>query len=62
MPVKHSTTVSAGDLITSAGWNAEHILTDLIPLTSDTYSIGSPTMKWLNLYINKIYMYNPPSW
>jgi len=51
MPVKHSTTVSAGDLITSAGWNADHILTDLLPLVSDVYSIGGPTLKWLNIYI-----------
>jgi len=55
MPVKHSTTVSAGDLITSAGWNADHILTDLLPLTTGAYSIGSPTLKWLNAYIETIF-------
>jgi len=35
---------------------------DLLPDSDSTRNLGSSTLRWLNLHVNKVYMYNPPDW
>ena len=60
MPVTHKTAANPGDVITSTIWNEDHSITSLIPDASDTYQIGDVSRRWDVMYVNQIYMLNPP--
>lgn len=58
--VSASGNVTGGNLLTSGSLSAESVTSNLIPVTSNVYSLGSSTNRWANLWLtgNTIYLGN----
>ena len=58
--VSASGNVTGGNLLTSGSLSAESVTSNLVPVTSNVYSLGSSTNRWANLWLtgNTIYLGN----